>query len=148
MRTTQMSRWNGEPRYVTVDPFRVMQSFFGGSGTSDENISNRGFTPAVDIRETEEAYEVVAELPGMKKDDVEITLENNLLRLSGERNFEKDTSEESYHRMERVYGRFSRAFNLPQRVDSARVTAAFEDGLLTVTVPKAEEAKPRKIEIA
>lgn len=147
MRTTQMSRWNGEPRYVTVDPFRVMQSFFGGSA-GDENLSNRGWTPAVDIRETEEAYEVTAELPGMKKDDVEITLENNLLRLSGERNFEKDTSKENYHRMERVYGSFSRAFSLPQRVDSENVTAAFTDGILTVTIPKADEAKPRKIDIA
>lgn len=145
MRNTQMSRWNSEPRYVTVDPFRVMQGFFGGS---DENMSNRGWTPAVDIRETEDAYEVTAELPGMKKDEVEITLENNLLRLSGERSFEKDTSKESYHRMERVYGSFSRAFSLPQRVDSEKVTAAFADGILTVTVPKADEAKPRKIDIA
>jgi HSP20 family protein len=102
----------------------------------------------VDIQETEEGYRLTAELPGLTKDDINITLENNVLRLSGERKFEKDVKKESYHRIERAYGTFGRSFVLPQQVSSDKVEAAFKDGILTVTVPKAEQAKPRKIAIA
>jgi HSP20 family protein len=84
----------------------------------------------------------------MTKDDINITLENNVLRLSGERKFEKDVKKESYHRVERTYGTFSRAFALPQQVQAEGVQAGFENGVLTIMVPKAEQAKPRKIEIS
>jgi HSP20 family protein len=104
--------------------------------------------PPVDIQETEEGFRLMAELPGLTREDITITLENNVLRLTGERKFEKDVKKESYHRVERSYGTFARSFVLPQQVSSEKVQAAFENGVLTITVPKAEQAKPRKIEIA
>ena len=145
---TSMIRRTPDARLAAWDPFRMMETLFAGDLSNGENLSNRGWTPAVDIRETEDAYEVTAELPGMKKEDVEITLENNLLKLSGERRFEKDIEKENYHRVERTYGTFSRAFSLPNRVDPEKVAASFADGILTVTVPKVEEAKPRRISIS
>lgn len=130
------------------EPFiNFMESFFNGEGSS-EQMSARSWSPAVDIRETEDSYLVHAELPGLSKDDIEITLEENILKLSGERRFEKDVKEEEYHRVERSYGAFTRAFSLPSRVDSTNVQAAFTNGVLTITVPKVEEAKPRKIDIS
>lgn len=129
------------------DPFvRLMDTFFNGETTQE--LSNRTWSPAVDIRETEDAFLVHAELPGLSKDDINITLENNILKLTGERRFEKDVKEEEFHRVERAYGTFTRAFSLPSRVDSDQVQAKFKDGVLTVTVPKVEEAKPRRIDIA
>ena len=106
------------------------------------------WVPRVDILENEEAYQVTAELPGIKKEDVEITVDNNVLSLKGERKFEKDVNKESYHRIERAYGAFVRSFPLPTRVASDRVEAKFDNGLLTITIPKAAEARPKKIEIA
>jgi len=129
------------------DPFvQLMDTFFNGETTQE--ASNRTWSPAVDIRETDESYMVYAELPGLSKDDISITLEDNILKLSGERRFEKDVEEEQYHRIERTYGTFTRAFSLPSRVDASKVKAAFKDGVLTLTVPKMEEAKPRKIAIS
>ena len=104
--------------------------------------------PPVDIQETADGYRLQAELPGLTKDDISITLENNVLRLSGERKFEKDAKKESFHRIERTYGTFSRAFALPQQVNGEGVQASFENGVLTIPVPKAEQAKPRKIAIS
>lgn len=147
---TSMTRWNPSRSYlVGRDPFaRLFDNFFGEDLAPSEDVSNRAWMPAVNIRETESAFLIEAELPGLNKDDVEITLENNLLKLSGERRFEKDTKEENYHRVERSYGSFLRTFSLPSQVDSEGVKANFKDGVLTIEVPKAEEAKPRKISIA
>jgi HSP20 family protein len=131
------------------DPFfRLFDTFFNQDVAGSEEVSNRGWVPVVDIQETEEAYRLIAELPGLTKEDINITLENNVLRLSGDRKFEKDVKKESYHRIERSYGTFTRSFALPQQVSSDKVEAAFKDGVLTITVPKAEQAKPRKIAIA
>lgn len=146
---TSLTRWNPVTRspWLGRDPFvQFMDSFFNGEPSQE--VSNRDWSPAVDIRENEDAFLVHAELPGLSKDDVEITLENNVLKLSGERRFEKDVDEKEYHRVERAYGTFTRAFSLPSRVDSNGVKASFADGVLTITVPKVEEAKPRKISIA
>ena len=133
---------------LTRDPFyRLMGSFFNQDILGGEEVSNRNWMPPVDIQETEDAYRLVAELPGLTKDDINITLENNVLRLSGERKFEKDVKKESYQRIERTYGVFARSFALPSQVNSEKVQAAFENGVLTITVPKAEQAKPRKIAI-
>ena len=148
MTRTQMSRWNPTTAWLESDPFRLMEGFFNGEVGRGEELSNRPWRPAVDIRESGEAYVVSAELPGLNREDVQITIENNVLKLTGERRFEKEVKEEEYHRVERAYGSFSRAFALPTRVDPARVEAAFKDGILTITVPKAAEARPRKIEIA
>jgi len=142
-----VTRWNPAAAYLTREPVsRLLDNFF--NDLQGEEVSNRGWMPPVDIQETEDAYKLHAELPGLTKDDINITLENNVLRLSGERKFEKEVQKESYHRIERTYGAFSRAFALPQQVDADGVQAAFENGVLTITVPKAEQAKPRKISIS
>ncbi len=148
-RTSLVTRTPYRGNWLTGrEPFiNFMESFFNGEGTSEE-MSTRTWSPAVDIRETEDSYLVHAELPGLSKDDIEITLEDNILKLSGERRFEKDVNEEEYHRIERSYGSFTRAFSLPSRVDSSKVEAAFNNGILTLTVPKVEEARPRKISIS
>jgi HSP20 family protein len=145
---SSLNRWNPSANLTPRDPFfRLIDTFFNQEA-GNEDVAGRSWMPPVDIQETEEGYRLTAELPGLTKDDINITLENNVLRLSGERKFEKDVKKESYHRIERAYGTFGRSFVLPQQVSSDKVEAAFKDGILTVTVPKAEQAKPRKIAIA
>lgn len=138
-----MTRWNAR------DPlFRMFDSLLNNQDLlPSEEVSNRTWMPPVDIQETADSYRLTAELPGLTKEDINITLENNVLRLSGERKFEKDAKKEGFHRIERTYGAFARAFTLPSQVNHDRVEAAFENGILTITVPKAEQAKPRKITI-
>lgn len=116
--------------------------------TSSEEVGERAWIPAVDVLESEETLTVTAELPGMRKEDVDITLEDGVLKISGERHFEKDDERESYRRIERAYGRFSRAFTLPRNVDRSRVEAQFDNGLLRIVLPKSEDARARKIDIA
>jgi HSP20 family protein len=147
---SSLTRWTPAGTFLTRrDPFaRFVDQFFGESlFPEEEDVSNRAWMPAVNIRETDGAFFVEAELPGLTKKDIDITLENNLLKLSGERRFEKDAKEENYHRVERSYGSFLRTFSLPSQVDPEAVKASFKDGILTIEVPKAEEAKPRKIAI-
>ncbi len=146
---TALTRWNpATTLFTTRDPFtRFMDTFLGEALQPSEDVSNRAWMPLVNIRETDGAFFVEAELSGLTKKDIEITLENNLLKLSGERRFEKDAKEENYHRIERSYGTFLRTFSLPSQVNAEGVKASFKDGILTVEVPKAEEAKPRKIAI-
>jgi len=147
-----LSRWNPTPSYLTTrEPlFRLIDNFFGGEAAANggEEIANRTWVPPVDIQETEDAFRLFAELPGLTKEDIQITLENNVLRLSGERKLEKDVKKDNYQRIERVYGSFARSFSLPHQVNSEGVTASFENGVLTVSVPKAEQSKPRKISIS
>jgi HSP20 family protein len=142
-----VTRWNPAVAYLNREPFsRLLNTFF--NDLQGEEVSNQGWMPPVDIQETEDAYKLHAELPGLTRDDINITLENNVLRLSGERKFEKEAKKDSYHRIERTYGAFTRAFTLPHQVEADGVQAAFENGVLTITVPKAEQAKPRKISIS
>jgi HSP20 family protein len=142
-----VTRWNPAAAYLNHEPFsRLLNNFF--NDLQGEEVSNRGWMPPVDIQETEDAYQLHAELPGLTRDDINITLENNVLRLSGERKFEKEAKKDSYHRIERTYGAFTRAFTLPHQVEAEGVQATFENGVLTITVPKAEQAKPRKISIS
>jgi HSP20 family protein len=110
-------------------------------------LSRQSWVPPVDIEETGEGYQVTAELPGMRPDDVEVTVEQNVLTISGERKWGEDAENRNFHRVERGYGRFVRSFALPQQVASERVQARFEDGVLHVTIPKAEGARPRRIQI-
>jgi len=144
-----LTHWNPtSPAYTTREPFyRLFDTFFGNMG-GGEDIASRTWTPPVDIQETENAYILQMELPGLGKEDLEITLENNVLRISGERKIERDVDRDNYHRIERVYGTFSRSFVLPSRVDPDGVDARVENGILTVAIPKAEEARPRKISVS
>jgi HSP20 family protein len=105
------------------------------------------WAPALDIAERKDAYLVSVELPGVKLDDLKITLDDGLLTIHGERSFADDTSEQQYHRVERVYGAFRRSITLPAHVMADAVEASIEDGVLQILVPKAEEAKPTRIEV-
>jgi HSP20 family protein len=111
-------------------------------------VTNRGWTPPVDIYETD-GREVVlrAELPGLRREDISLTVENNTLTIRGERRRDDGIKEDRYHRIERAYGSFSRSFALPASVDAARVRAEYRDGVLTVSLPFREEARPREIQV-
>ncbi len=112
-------------------------------------ISNEVFTPAVDISETDKSYEFEIELPGMKRENVQIEVNNGILTVSGEKREEKKEEKKGYKKVERSYGKFERSFSLPPDVDDKNISARFENGLLNISIPKSPEAKQsrRKIEI-
>jgi len=142
---------------VRWEPFRDMvsaqrdfdrlfrEAFSSHLGNTE--LSTRSWAPPVDIYETEDAIVLKAELPGVDPKDVEVRVEDNTLYLKGERKFQKEVKEQNYHRVERSYGSFARSFSLPNSISSDRVKAEFKDGLLTLTMPKREEAKPKTIKI-
>jgi HSP20 family protein len=141
---------------VKVDPFRElaamqdrMARLFGDVYLRDEDTGFRGsWTPAVDIFETDNHDLVLkAELPGMSSEDVEVIVENSTLVLKGTKKFDAAVKDENYRRIERSYGTFHRSFTLPNTVDAAKVSADFKNGVLTVTLPFREEAKPRTINV-
>ena len=105
------------------------------------------WSPLVDITEDDKEYLIKAELPGSKKEDVRLTVENAILAISGEQTFEKEEQGQKYHRIERAYGRFVRRFSLPEDADGSRVSADYADGMLQVHLPKSQKAKPTAIEI-
>lgn len=124
---------------------RMVRQAFGGG--RDVAATAGAFAPALDVEETTDGYTLHVELPGIPAEDVEVSLEENVLTVSGERRFYDDRSEDDFRRLERHVGRFHRAVRLPDRVDGAGVTASAKDGVLTIRVPKAEEAKPRRIPV-
>ncbi len=147
---TSLIRWEPRTGLFRSRLSRLMDEAFNDflaplAGGEETRLGT--WTPAVDIRETDEALLFTAELPGMKKEDVEVTVEHNVLTLRGERKFERQEEKESYHRVERVYGQFTRSFGLPANVRTDGVNATFADGVLTVELPKAEDAKPRRVDI-
>jgi HSP20 family protein len=103
--------------------------------------------PAVDIYEDENEIVLDVEVPGLKKEDIKINIENDVLTITGERKFERENKEDNFHRIERAYGSFYRSFTLPNKVDSGRIEAKYNDGVLKVSLPKREEAKPRQIDV-
>jgi HSP20 family protein len=105
------------------------------------------WAPALDAFEDKDKYVVSVEIPGMKKEDINVTVHDGVLTVSGERNSEKDVKDGTVHRTERFYGKFSRSVSLPSAVKADKVAASYRDGVLTVEIPKAEEAKPRQIDI-
>jgi len=118
-----------------------------GQWQSATGASTRAWAPALDIAERTDAYLVTVELPGVKLDDLEITLEDGLLTIQGERQFTGESSEQQYHRVERSSGAFHRSITLPAHVEADAVEASMEDGVLRILVPKAEEAKPKRIQV-
>lgn len=141
---------------LKVDPFREltamqdrMARLFGDTYLRDEDTGFRGnWTPAVDIFETE-THDLVlkAELPGMTREDIEITVENGTLVMKGQKKFDEAVKEEHYRRIERSYGQFFRSFTLPNTVDTSQVAADYKNGILTVKLPFREDAKPRTINV-
>jgi HSP20 family protein len=105
------------------------------------------WTPACDIYETEKAIMLKVELPGINKENVSVSIENNLLTIHGERKFVEETKRENYYRVERNYGEFFRSFTLPNFIEPAKIVAEFKEGLLEIVLPKREEAKPKQVEI-
>jgi len=125
-------------------------SRFLGSNSIDNARSGTGSVaaPATDVREDEKQYVFSVELPGLRREDVQVTLHEGVLSITGERRQEKDVDEGLYHRRERFVGRFSRRFDLGVPVAVEGIKASFRDGVLTLTVPKAEVARPKVVEIA
>ena len=138
---------------VTTDPFYLLQNRFNRmfdfplAPFADETFPLTNWVPACDIYETPKEIVVKAELPGLKKEDVFVTLENNVLTIRGERKFEEEVKRENFHRVERNYGEFLRSFTLPTFIDANNILAEFKDGLLWVFLPKREEAKPKQIDV-
>jgi len=142
---------------VRYDPFRELRSlqdemtrlFSGVTGNAGgrEELTTGNWFPKVDIFENKDHLVLEAELPGMTRDDFDLSFENNVLTLKGERKFEKKTDDGNYHRVERSYGSFARSFTLPQTVTAEGAVAEFDNGILHISLPKREEVKARKIEI-
>src|SRR5437867_757258 len=141
------------------DPFRELDelqsrlsTLFGRAalrknGAKDEAVAVAEWAPLVDIVEDDNEYLIKAELPEVKKEDVKVTVQDDVLTISGERMFEKEEKDRKYHRMERAYGSFARSFTLPEDADGEKVAAEFKDGVLKVHLPKSEQAKPKSIEV-
>ena len=140
------------------DPFRDLRSLqeevnrlFSTNltrGFGEEGIGRGAWNPSVDIYENKDQIVLEAELPGMNRDEFDLTVENNVITLRGERHFEKKDDSDNYHRVERSYGSFTRSFTLPQTVSADGATAEYRNGVLRVTLPKREETKARRIEVA
>jgi HSP20 family protein len=143
---------------VRYDPFRDLRTLqdevnrlFSTNITrafGDEGIARGAWNPSVDIYENKDQIVLEAELPGMNREDFDLTVENNVITLRGERRFEKKDDGDNYHRVERSYGSFTRSFTLPQTVSAEGAQAEYRNGVLRVTLPKREEVKARRIEIA
>jgi len=125
---------------------RTFDSLFREDQFDEETVVSTR-TPAVDIAEREDAYVVKMELPGVSKDDVKITTQDNILTICGEKKQEKESKGANYHRIERAYGSFQRLFTLPGTVKENEIEAVIKDGTLVITLPKVEDAKPRTIEV-
>lgn len=124
-----------------------VNDFFGDFGLDFWN-TDKIWSPAVDIAENNDNYEVTAELPGMKKDEIKISYEDDVLTLSGERKTEKDEKDKNFRRVERCFGKFQRSFYLPKNVKADEIKAKYKNGVLTVNIPKAEETKSKEIAIS
>ena len=143
---------------VRWDPFRELEEVSArlnrmfarpASQTSDgkETMIVADWTPSVDISETEGEYEIKAEIPDVKKEDVKVMVEDGVLTIQGERKHEKEEKGKKFHRIERSYGSFVRTFSLPDVIEEDKVKAEFKDGVLNLHLPKSEKAKPKAIEV-
>jgi HSP20 family protein len=142
-------------RFERLDPFEELSTLrhrmdhlmtrLGSEG--DEPLFQGKWAPTADVIESKDAIIIKAELPGVTEKDISVEVENGVLTLKGERNFEKETEEKGYRRIEREYGNFVRSFTLPANVNSEKITASYTNGLLELQIPKKEEAKPRAIKV-
>jgi HSP20 family protein len=147
-RVQSLTRW--DPFAEMADLRREMDHIFGeffGRTPSSMAATEAMWSPLVDIHETKDSFLLMAELPGVKQEDVEVSVEGDTLTLKGERKRETEVKEDQYHRIERSYGRFERSILLPSVVDPNRVKATYRDGVLEIQLPKKEEAKPKAVKI-
>jgi HSP20 family protein len=126
---------------------RLFNDSFQGRGQQDDLMNRGTWTPAVDIYEVEGALVLKAELPDLRREDIDVNVENNTLTIRGERKLGSEVKQESFHRIERAYGTFVRQFTLPPTVDAVKIAAEYKNGVLTVTLPVREEAKPRSVKV-
>ena len=139
--------WNRQTPNLWEDIFNIRNEFDRVLGRNESQPS-AGWYPVVDVRETNDALELKAELPGVTIEDVDVSVENGVLTIAGEKKQDwQESAEGGFHMLERRYGRFERRFTLPRSVDAEKVAAHFDHGVLTVTLPKVEKAKPRRIEV-
>ena len=152
-----LTRWNPLPA-TRFDPFKQLAEFERGLDRffgrkleipfeTGEPVIMADWEPLTDITEDDKEFLVKVEAPEMKKEDVKVTVENGVLRITGERKAEKEEKDKKYHRVERSYGTFLRVFALPEGADGEKVSADYKEGVLTVHLPKTETAKPKAIEV-
>jgi HSP20 family protein len=141
-------RWSPARELAKVqDDFNRLASTFLRDDAFETSFARGAWEPVVDISETDDNYVVIAELPGMSKDDVKISYEDGILSIRGEKKQEREEKRKNYHRLERSFGAFERSFRVPSRVLVDKIDAKFKDGVLNLTMPKAEEARPKEIPI-
>lgn len=141
-------KWEPLKDFVTLQD--RMNQFLSDTLNNYETENGRlvqDWVPAVDVYEDAEAIQLKAELPGMEMKEIEVRIENNALEIRGEKKIEQTEKKENYHRIERVFGRFSRSFRLPNTVAQDKIKAKYDRGVLTITLPKREETKPRNITV-
>jgi len=143
----ELDRWPSDFVGIQRDINRLFDNFFRSGNPVEETIATAYFAPAVDIAEKENEYVVKVELPGVEKEDVKISVESNILTIKGEKKQEKEEKNKNFHRVERSYGSFQRSFTLPSTVKNDKIDALFNSGILTITMPKSEESKPKQIEV-
>jgi HSP20 family protein len=139
-----LTRWN-----PTRDLFRIQEEFdrlFRGF-LPETSLARGTWEPAVDICEADHEYSITADLPGLTKDEIKVNYQDGVLTIFGEKKQEKEEKGKNYHRLERGYGAFERSFRLPSRVQADKIRAEFKDGVLHLTLPKADEARPKEIPI-
>ena len=144
------TRWDpfGEIYTLQERMNRLFEDLLPTTRKGEEELNVGTFHPAVDIYEEDKGITLKAELPGIKKEDVHLEINDGVITLRGERKFEKEDKKDNYHRIERSYGSFNRSFTLPSTVDRDKIKAHYKDGILEVTLPTAEEAKPKSIPVA
>jgi len=143
------TRWDpfGELSPLQERMSRLFEDMLPSTEKGEEELNAGTFYPAVDIIEGDKEVNLRAELPGMKKEDVHVEVNDDTITLRGERKIEKEDKKQNYHRIERCYGNFNRSFTLPTNVDCDKITARYEDGILEIIIPKIEEAKPKSVQI-
>jgi HSP20 family protein len=153
---SDLTRW--QPVMTRRNPFKELDEIekrlstymgrpAGRTEAGKEAMTVAEWSPLVDITEDEKEYVIKAELPDVKKEDIKLTVEDNVMSISGERKYEKEEKGKKYHRVERAYGSFMRSFTLPDAADGSKVNAEYKDGVLNVRLPKSEKAKPKSIEV-
>jgi HSP20 family protein len=151
---TTMMRWDpfqdlrsAQDEMAQMSPMLAHALGLHAQQQGNGRAATTAWAPALDISERKDAYLVTVELPGLKPEDLDITMEDGLLTIQGERQFTQESSEQQFHRVERRYGAFRRSITLPAHVMAEGIQASFEDGVLQLLVPKAEEAKPKRIQV-
>lgn len=141
-----ISRWDPFHNISSLQE-QVNRLFERNSSANSDHATLTAWAPSVDVYETENELVIKADLPEVVEKDLDVRVENNMLTIRGERKFEQSVKEESYLRMERSYGSFGRSFSLPNTVDTQAIKAQYTDGVLTVTLPKRAESKPKQVKI-